>query len=228
MNFRTQQPAHRRTTVLGITVGVAALAVGGLLAGAPQLTGNTADAAISSPQQAAATAPAAAAAAASASAAKAKAAFKEPTPKETLATFKKLLPSRLKTTNPQTSGDDFIGVSYVVDDGKGRSTVEALLQSTNPVKNCKDQGAHCTVRKDGSVQLVSQMVNPTNGAVSNYVTVSHRDNRTISVGSMNTTDFKHAKPTRALPPLSIAQLLKIADQKAWHYPSAAYGEDLNP
>lgn len=150
------------------------------------------------------------------------------TPKETLATLRKLLPTGLKGSQPRSWGggiNAFNAASVVVDDGKGAAMVSALVEPYAQ-KTCALTGsAQCTVRADGSVVIsltetpeYSRNGNP-GGVVSNYVEIYRPNGTMISLTSYNGPKEKGAAHTRAKPALSVAKLISMGDSKLWRFPA---------
>ncbi|MFB6718900.1 hypothetical protein ACFCV3_02020 [Kribbella sp. NPDC056345] len=138
----------------------------------------------------------------------------------TLLTLRSLLkaPGRTLSAPESWGGEDdgFLGAAWVVDDGKGRSQVTALLQRMPRPVSCKNIPG-CTVRPDGST-IRSQSMGPEGAkVVSNFVEITRKDGRFVSLTSYNAPSEKDSKPTRAAPLLTVAQLTRLADSQAWKF-----------
>jgi hypothetical protein len=59
------------------------------------------------------------------------------------------------------------------------------------------------------------------GIVSSFVEIARKDGRRISVTAYNGVSEKGTKHTRVAPILTVAQLTKLADNKAWEFPVKA-------
>jgi hypothetical protein len=151
------------------------------------------------------------------------------TPKETLATLRKVLPTGLKVSQPRSWGggiNRFNGASVVVDDGKGAAMVSTLVQTAVPTKICALTGTgQCIVRADGSVVVsltetpeYSKNGNP-GGVVSNYVEIYRPNGTMIALTSYNGPKEKGAAHTRPKPALSVAKLISMGDSKLWKFPA---------
>ncbi|TCO42589.1 hypothetical protein EV646_113211 [Kribbella antiqua] len=209
---------RRRTTILSITGASAVLATAGLIVGGTQLFGSPSGAAV-----AGTTSP-------SAKASAAKPTAKPVTPKQTLATLKSLVAGPGRTlSKPESWGEtDFAAAAYVVDDGKGASRVEVFVAGGNMQDPCAEPGAKCTVRSDGS-KLFTATEQPEYtdgrqdeyGVVNNYVVLTYKDGRQISLTSYNGPAEKDAQHTRPKPLFTVAQLAALAENKAWKFPPAS-------
>ncbi|TDO51453.1 hypothetical protein EV643_103190 [Kribbella sp. VKM Ac-2527] len=157
------------------------------------------------------------------------------TPQETLATLKKLVaPSGAKITRPEARGggvkDGFVAASVVLDDGKGLSLIDVLVEQ-KPKTNCTDTPTgSCTVRADGSV-VVSLSESPEyprdgnpGGVISNYVTVYRADGTAVHMTNYNAPLEKNAGQTRPKPVYSAAALVQLAVSKLWEAPPAVAGK----
>jgi hypothetical protein len=157
------------------------------------------------------------------------------TPQETLATLKKLVaPSGAKITRPEARGggvkDGFVTASVVLDDGKGLSLIDVLVEH-NSKKSCTDSPAgSCTVRADGSVVVsISEFPeyardgNP-GGVISNYVTIYRTDGVAVHMTNYNAAQQKQAEHTRPKPVYTAAALVQLADSKLWEAPPAVAGK----
>jgi hypothetical protein len=143
--------------------------------------------------------------------------------------LRSVLPSGLQFTRPETWGggsNGFNGASYVVNDGKGASRVDTLVQYEVPVTKCSDEGMpHCKVRPNGVVETWSKN-EPTygderqaiNGVLSNRVELHYPDGRMIAMTSYNGPQEKDAKHTRATPAFSTDELLTMARNPGWKFP----------
>jgi hypothetical protein len=148
----------------------------------------------------------------------------------TLATLSKVIPGHPQLSRPYTWGggkSGFNGASYVTDDGKGASAVEAMLTTSSPVKKCPQEGlSHCKVRSDGSVLTWATNVPSYDdsrqqkyGIVGNFIQLYLPDGRTIDMSSFNGLGEKpQVKHTRATPAYTVEQLTKMADSKLWVFP----------
>src|SRR5918994_429664 len=59
------------------------------------------------------------------------------TPKDTLATLRKLLPATIKVSEPKSWGDSrFTAASVTVDDGLGLAEIDVLVEAGFPQKTC--------------------------------------------------------------------------------------------
>jgi hypothetical protein len=209
---------RRRTALLSVSGAGAVLATAGIVFGGSQLLGSHAGS--EAPVAGGLTS------VSKGSAAKPPAV----TPKETLATLLKLLPTGLKVSQQRTwGGGDFNGfnaVSVVVDDGNGAGMVSALVETTAQKKTCADAGsAHCTVRPDGSV-VVSMTETPEytrngnpGGVISQHVEIYRPNGTMIALTSYNGPKEKLAPHTRPKPTLSVAKLISMGDSKLWKFPA---------
>lgn len=149
---------------------------------------------------------------------------------QTQATLRKVLPSTLQFSRPQTWGGDpggFNAASYVVNDGKGAFRVEVHLSMGTPPSKCASERAEqqCKVLPNGSVlgwtkeaPSYADERNSVNGVFSNLVTLIHKDGRTISMTSYNATSEKDSRRTRTKPGLTVAELTTIAADSRWKFP----------
>jgi hypothetical protein len=205
---------RRRTALLSFTGAGAILATAGIVVGGTQLFGSNTGGeppvaggpSITSVSQGSAQKPPAV------------------TPRETLATLRKLLPTGLKVSQPRSWGGGSNAASVVVDDGKGPAMVSALVETTAQKMTCANAGStRCTVRPDGSV-VVSLTETPEyswgrnpGGMVSNYVKIYHPNGTMIALTSYNGPQEK-AEHTRPKPALSVAKLISMGDSKLWKFP----------
>ncbi|QNE21084.1 hypothetical protein F1D05_28200 [Kribbella qitaiheensis] len=148
----------------------------------------------------------------------------------TLATLKKVIPGHPQLSQPHTWGggqNGYNGASYVTNDGKGASSVDALLTTSAPVKKCPEEGlSHCKVRSDGSVLAWANNVPSYDdsrqqkyGIVGNFIQLYLPDGRTINMSSFNGLGEKpEVKHTRAAPAYTVEQLTNMADSKLWIFP----------
>ncbi|MEU8226271.1 hypothetical protein [Kribbella sp. NPDC048915] len=211
---------RRRTALSGATAAVAVLATAGIVTGGLQLFGpkpanESQVAGMGLPAVQVTTTPSPAA--------------KPATPQQTLETLRRLLPSTYRLTQPRTYGDNFIGASYVANDGKGASYVEVQLMNGQVRTECADKPKKvpqtCVVLPDGRTVTASQ--SGLRGDVSvNSVLITYPDGRSIYLGSANATAMKKAIPTRPQPLLSLLQLRALAENEAWVFPPRGYGKDL--
>jgi len=152
------------------------------------------------------------------------------TPTGTLKTLKAELPSGVKPVGGEKLwGDDFIAAGLLVDDGRGKSWLEVSVQTVKYDPNCEDQPStqHCRKRPDGSF-LRSYQAKDDGGVLINSVIVEYPDRRGIYLGSTNALSADHGvTAVRAEPPLSIDQLVTMADSRSWSFPAANYGKNLN-
>lgn len=149
---------------------------------------------------------------------------------QTLQTLKKVLPSSLSLSRPETWGggtQGHNGAAYLVNDGKGLSRVDAFLTYENPVTKCTAERSttFCEVRADGSVvgwdknsPSYSDARQAKDGVISNRVEIHYPDGRMIGMTSYNGPQEKGAKHTRAKPVFRTEQLLVMAGNKAWKFP----------
>jgi hypothetical protein len=156
---------------------------------------------------------------------------KPPVPvQQTLQTLKAVLPKGLQVTQPATRGglpDDYNAASVLVNDGKGKSYVEAFVTYEVPVTKCNKERATntCMVRPDGAVvgwnknsPEYSDARQDKEGVLANYLEVHYPDGRFINLTSYNAVEEKGSKHTRAKPALSVEQLREMADNQAWKFP----------
>lgn len=216
---------RRRTTVLGLGGAGAVLATAGLIAGGIQWFGNPSDAAVAGMTTPSATPTA-------------KPTQAQVDPRQTLKTLRLLLDAPGRTmTKPETWGGEkegFTAAAYVVDDGKGAARVDVLLSGGGEQNPCETSSAGCTKFPDGS-SLFAVTEQPTYsdkrqdkyGVVSNYVALYLRDGRLISLTSYNGPAEKGSPHTRQKPLLSVADLTKLAESKAWKIPPAAPAKPSN-
>ncbi|TDD63471.1 hypothetical protein E1263_00530 [Kribbella antibiotica] len=147
----------------------------------------------------------------------------------TLATLKSLVQGPGRTLSlPETWGgaqDGFFGAGLVVDDGKGGSRIQVLLERHQGPASCAGEPG-CKKRPDGSTIRSSSLIPEYSddrqqefGIVYNYVEITRKDGRQISATSYNGVSEKGTKHTRAVPILTVAQLTKLADDQAWKFPA---------
>lgn len=199
---------RRRTALLSFTGAGAVLATAGIVIGGTQLFGGSAEA------------PAAGTAGQSVT----EEATTPVTQKETLATLMKLLPANLKVSKPQTWGDNgFHGAAVVVDDGQGPSKISLGVTAPGADGTCTMDPGTCKTRPDGSLISV-QAGEPTygegnpGGVIRNSVTVVRPGTGSISLISFNAAEEKGVDKSRAMPALSLEQLITIADSQTWRFP----------
>lgn len=149
---------------------------------------------------------------------------------QTLQTLKKVLPSSLSLTRPETWGggtEGHNGAAYLVNDGKGLARVDAFVTYEAPVTKCTSERSttFCEVRADGSVvgwtknaPEYSDGRQAKEGVIANSVEIHYPDGRTISMTSLNGPLQKGAKHTRVKPVFTTDQLLVMAGNKAWKFP----------
>jgi hypothetical protein len=146
------------------------------------------------------------------------------TPKDTLATLRKLLPATIKVAEPKTWGDSrFTAASVTVDDGKGLAEVSVVVEGGYPQTSCRtDDRRACQVLSDGSVVVSSRMEpvyqtgHPNDqGVASNGVELYRPDGVKISLQTWNSRDEKGSPKTRPEPPFSVAQLTSMARSPLW-------------
>jgi hypothetical protein len=159
-------------------------------------------------------------------------ASKPPVPvQQTLQTLRAVLPNGLQVTQPQTRGGtphDYNAASVLVDDGKGKSYVEAFVTYQVPtVKKCGVEGApnHCRVLPGGGVAgwdknspEYSDARQDKEGVLANTAVIHYADGRYISITSYNAVEEKGSKHTRPKPAISVEKLLEMAGNKAWKFP----------
>ncbi|GAA0963706.1 hypothetical protein GCM10009554_83500 [Kribbella koreensis] len=157
---------------------------------------------------------------------------KPPVPvQETLQTLRAVLPKGLQVTQPQTRGgtpEDYNAASVIVDDGKGKSYVEAFVTYEVPtVKKCGVEGApnHCKVLPGGGVAgwdknspEYSDARQNKEGVLGNTAVIRYADGRYISITSYNAIAEKGFKHTRPKPAISVEKLLDMAGDKDWKFP----------
>ena len=152
------------------------------------------------------------------------------TPVGTLQTLKEQLPSGVKAAGgDKLWGDDFIAAGLFVDDGQGKAWLEVGVQTVKYDPNCEDQppNQNCRKRPDGTF-LRSYQAHDDNGVLLNSVILEYPDRRSISLTSTNALGVEHhGTAVRAQPPLSIDQLVTMADSQSWNIPAANYGKNLN-
>jgi hypothetical protein len=220
---------QRRGALTGVAAGVAVLATMGVVVGAVQhfdRNGQAAPAGSLAVGPAATPKPSLPSKAPSGPVAPASSAnLKDPT----LVTLKSLLQGSGRTfSKPENWGgkdDGFFGASWVVDDGKGGSRVEVLLERLKGPASCAGVPG-CRKRPDGST-IQSESLSPEYsdarqkefGIVSSFVEIVRKDGRRISVSSYNGVSEKGTKHTRVAPILTVAQLTKLADSQAWQFPA---------
>lgn len=199
---------RRRTALLSFTGAGAVLATAGIVIGGTQLFGGSAEP------------PAAGTAGQSVT----EEAATPVTQKETLATLMKLLPANLKVSKPQTWGDNgFHGAAVVVDDGQGPSKISLGVTAPGADGTCTMDPGTCKTRPDGSLISV-QAGEPTygegnpGGVIRNSVTVVRPGTGSISLISFNAAEEKGVDKSRAMPALSLEQLITIADSQTWRFP----------
>ncbi|TDD47331.1 hypothetical protein E1263_34785 [Kribbella antibiotica] len=146
-------------------------------------------------------------------------------PAQTLRTLKKLLPG-LQTSGAKTWGDDFIAAGLFIDDGHGKAWLEMGIQTVKYDPNCTDQppSQNCKVRPDGT--FLRSYRGAEGRLVYNAVVLEYPDRRAINLTSTSGTGTK-GSPSRPEPPLSIDQLVELADNQGWSFPAANYGKNLN-
>ncbi|MEU4393575.1 hypothetical protein [Kribbella sp. NPDC023855] len=150
---------------------------------------------------------------------------------QTLQTLKKVLPSGLTFSRPETWGggtEGHSGAAYVINDGKGLSRVDVFVTSETPaVTKCAAERSttFCEVRADGSVvgweknsPSYSDARQAKDGVVSNRVEIHYPDGRMIAMTNYNGPQEKGAKHTRVKPVFTTDQLLTMAGNKAWKFP----------
>ncbi|MFK4086645.1 hypothetical protein ACI2LF_21235 [Kribbella sp. NPDC020789] len=147
----------------------------------------------------------------------------------TLQTLKSLVGGHGRTLSaPETWGgkeEGFFAASWVVDDGKGGSRVQVLLERLQGPASCTDVPG-CRKRPDGSA-IRSESLSPEYsdsrqkkfGIVSSFVEIVRKDGRRISVTAYNGVSEKGTRHTRVAPILTVAQLTKLADKQAWKFPT---------
>jgi hypothetical protein len=214
---------RRRTALLSVSGAGAVLATAGIIVGGSQLLGPGPDASVAGTPtvvQTGKTPPAA----------------KPPavTPHETLATLKKLVArSGVVISQPEARGgakDGFNAAAVVVDDGKGASRIEVLLQTQNHKETCADKPTgSCIVRADGSI-VVSFEESPEyprdgnpGGVISNSVMIYRPDGKMLSLTNYNAPQQKGVEHTRPKPVYSVNSLIQIAESKLWKFPAAGAG-----
>jgi hypothetical protein len=157
---------------------------------------------------------------------------KPPVPvQQTLQTLKAVLPKGLQVTQPTTRGglpDDYNAASVLVDDGKGKSYVEAFVTYEVPtIKRCGVEGAptHCKVLPGGGVAgweknspEYSDSRQDNEGVLGNTAVIHYADGRYISITSYNAVEEKGSKHTRPKPAISAEKLLEMAGNKNWQFP----------
>jgi hypothetical protein len=124
--------------------------------------------------------------------------------------------------------EDFNAASVLVDDGKGKSYVEAFVTYEVPtVKKCGVEGApnHCTVLPGGGVAgwdknspEYSDARQDKEGVLANRAEIHYPDGRSISITSYNAVEEKGSKHTRPKPAISAEKLLQMAGDKDWKFP----------
>jgi hypothetical protein len=147
---------------------------------------------------------------------------------QTLQTLKKLLPTGLQFTKPETwggAGNNFNGAAYVVNDGKGQSRVDVFVTYEQPVTKCGEGLPNCTVRPDGSVvswsknePVYSDGRQAEQGVLSNRSEIHYKDGRMISMTSYNAPQEKGSRHTRVKPLFSPDELMSLAGNKDWKFP----------
>ncbi|MFK4088365.1 hypothetical protein ACI2LF_29900 [Kribbella sp. NPDC020789] len=151
------------------------------------------------------------------------------TPAGTLKTLTELLPSGFVAVGENTWGDDFIGAGLVVVDKQGKTWLEVSgIETVKYQPSCENvpPTQNCKVRPDGTFLRTYQAKD--DGRVYNTVVLEYPDRRAISLTSSNTAGpQKFAEPRRPQPPLSLEQLTAMAYSKAWSFPPANYGKNLN-
>ncbi|WP_405056871.1 hypothetical protein OG474_29555 [Kribbella sp. NBC_01505] len=147
----------------------------------------------------------------------------------TLQTLKSLVSGSGRTLSaPENWGgkeDGFFAAGWVVDDGKGGSRVQVLLERHEASPSCAGVPG-CHKRPDGST-IRSESLGPEYsdgrqkefGIVSSYVEITRKDGRKISLTAYNGVSEKGTKHTRAVPILTVAQMTKLADNQAWKFPA---------
>ncbi|MFI5709576.1 hypothetical protein [Kribbella sp. NPDC051620] len=157
---------------------------------------------------------------------------KPPVPvQQTLQTLRAVLPKGLQVTQPTTRGglpDDYNAASVLVDDGKGKSYVEAFVTYEVPmIKKCGVEGApnHCKVLPGGGVAgwdknspEYSDARQAKEGVLGNTAVIRYADGRYISITSYNAVGEKGSKHTRPRPAISVEKLLEMAGDKDWKFP----------
>jgi hypothetical protein len=212
---------RRRSTILGLAGTGAVLATAGLVAGGIQWFGNPSDASVAGTSTPSVvpinTSPA-------------KPAHVDP--HQALKTLRLLLDAPGRTfTKPETWGgakEGFAAAAYLVDDGKGAARVDVLLSGGGEENPCATSSTGCTKLADGSSLFAvteqpaySDQRQDKDGVVSNYVALYLRDGGMISLTSYNGPEEKGSPHTRQKPLLSVADLTKLVESKAWKIPPAA-------
>jgi hypothetical protein len=139
---------RRRTALISLTGATAIVATAGVIVGGSQLFAKDAQ-------------PPAASTSTTQSTTVTKEPAKAVLPKETLATFVKLLPPRLKVSKSQAWEDGIGNQVYLqVDDGKGLSELTVAVRGPGMYKRAacdlKQTTGTCTPRPDGSVRTVME------------------------------------------------------------------------
>lgn len=209
---------RRRTALRGFAATGAVLATAGIIVGGNQLIGSSSGTPVAGP-------PAAVTSTAASAVAKS---TRPVTPNDTLQTLRSLVPAGLTASQPRTWGDNFIGASYLVDDGKGASLLEVQVMTRKSQISCANEAhpENCTVRPDGTIVLVEHQPGRSQMAAINSVQVRYPDGRIIVLASGNSTAWKKAPVTRPQPLLTVAQLTALAENQAWRFPPVGYGKDL--
>jgi hypothetical protein len=150
---------------------------------------------------------------------------------QTLQTLKAVLPKGLQVTQPTTRGgipEDYNAASVLVNDGRGKSYVEAFISYEPPVaKKCGKERAttYCMLRPDGTVvgwnknsPEYSDFRQDKEGVLANYAEIHYPDGRFISLTNYNAVEEKGSKHTRATPAISAEKLLAMAGSSDWKFP----------
>ncbi|MFG1626189.1 hypothetical protein [Kribbella sp. NPDC049227] len=151
---------------------------------------------------------------------------------QTLQILKKALPRDLHVSTPYTWGggaQGFNRVSYLVDDGKGQSQIQAFLTYEAPVTKCAGERAtaNCQALPNGSVigwtkeaPTYSGGRQDAEGVLQNSAEIHYPDGRFIRLTSYNAIEEKGVKHTRPKPAFTTDELLQMAGNKAWKFPGS--------
>lgn len=214
---------RRRRALTGAGTAAAVLVAGGAVIGG-HLVGPAADA---GPQVSGPPAPKAAATSAS------KAVPSRPaggTPEQAERTLRQLLPRGVRVVSIESSRTrlvdiNSIDVTAVIDDGKGRTTVDLQLNRSpdarpgNQGHLCADRPERCRVLPDGSALSWSQPDEwqlRKGPDIARLAAMGRSDGTGLSIGNSNGTD---AGTTRSRPILTVAQLQQMVRSKAWRFPA---------
>jgi hypothetical protein len=148
---------------------------------------------------------------------------------QTRQTLLKVLPSGLQLGKPETRGggtQGFNGVGLVVNDGKGASRIDVMVEYANAPSSCAEMStAHCQKKADG--RFVGWSTNEpeytdarqqAEGVLQNTADIYYPDGRHISILNFNGSSEKGSKHTRATPIFTAQQLLAMAGDKGWKFP----------